>query len=316
MNTVPTIDLHNIDDHSLSALDAACRDHGFFLLKNHGLEQQVAETKAQCEAFFALPRTQKLAVMRRADNPMGYYDRELTKQKRDLKEVFDFFARDDQNHEKRMPWPDHPEAFKATLRSHFLANSKVAQSVMQLLCRALGIEQTSLDSYFSLRPTSTARLNYYPSSDPLSESEQQGVTALGDMALHHHTDQGAITLLFQDDAGGLQAHSRTDGWIDVPPQEGTVVVNIGDLVQVWTNGQYRAALHRVLATAPGTSRISIPFFYQPNFETLIAPLSSLGEPVYQPFVCREFIQGRIDDNYTDLGGEEDTQIEKYRIVAA
>jgi len=315
MNNVPTIDLDNIDDTALRDLDAACRDHGFFLLKNHGLEQQVADAKAQCEAFFALPRDQKLAVVRRADNPMGYYDRELTKQKRDLKEVFDFYARDSEEHEQRMPWPDQPKQFKPVLRAHFLANSRVAQTVMQLLCRALGVEETSLDLHFDHRPTSTARLNYYPSSDPLSEGEQQGVTALGDMALHHHTDQGAITLLFQDKVGGLQAHSPADGWIDVPPQDDTLVVNIGDLVQVWTNGVYRAALHRVLPTAPGTSRISIPFFYQPNFETLIAPLATLGEPVYHSFICREFIQGRIDDNYTDLGGE-DTQIEKYRIIAA
>jgi len=315
MNSVPTIDFNNIDASALRALDAACRDHGFFLLKNHGLEHEVAQTKTQCEAFFALPREQKLAVVRRADNPMGYYDRELTKQKRDLKEVCDFGGGDSEEHEQRRPWPNQPEQFKETLRTHFLAHSQVAQRVMQLLCRTLGIEETSLDQHFSHRPTSTARLNYYPSSDPLSEDEQHGVTALGNMALHHHTDQGAITLLYQDNAGGLQAHSRTDGWIDVPPQDDTLVVNIGDLVQVWSNGQYRAALHRVLPTAPETARISIPFFYQPNFETLIAPLPALGEPVYRPFVCREFIQGRIDDNYTDLGGEEDTQIEKYRIVA-
>ena len=66
------------------------------------------------------------------------------------------------------------------------------------------------------------------------------------MALHHRTDPGAITLLLQDDHGGLQAHSTTDGWMDVQPEEGTIVVNIGDVMRVWTNDQCRSGIHRVV----------------------------------------------------------------------
>ena len=312
MSNVPIIDLNHVDEHALQALDAACRDHGFFFLKGHQIESLLAAVKTQAELFFALPREEKQQVVRKQDNPMGYYDRELTKQKRDLKEVFDFYARSN-GEEKRMPWPHHPPAFKETLREYFLANAVLSEQVMAILCRALRINNNSFARFFSPRHTSSARLNYYPSEDPLAAEDQQSATPLGDMALHHHTDQGAITLLFQDNIGGLQAFSKDNGWIDIEPMEDALVVNIGDIVQVWSNGAYRAALHRVLPIAHGKSRYSLPFFYQPSFDSVIEPHTELGEAQYRPFTCGEFIQGRIDDNYADLG-DDDIQIERYRIA--
>lgn len=311
MKHIPTIDLNNINDESLAAMDTACRDHGFFLLTGHGIDELLVRVKQQAEVFFKLPLEEKRRVMRAHDNPMGYYDRELTKQKRDLKEVFDFYARDDENREQKMPWPDNLPAFKATLREYFLANIALSKRVLHLVARSLGIAENSFDSGFDFRPTSTARLNYYPSEDPLADDETN-IPALGDMALHHHTDQGAVTLLFQDNIGGLQAHSPEDGWIDVPPLANALVVNMGDIVQVWSNGQYKAALHRVTPVPKGQSRYSLPFFYQPNFETAIEPHPELGSPVYRKFQWEEFIRGRINDNYADLG-EDDIQIERFRI---
>lgn len=313
MANVPTIDLNCIDNDALQALDLACRDHGFFFLKGHGLDALVEAVKTQAECFFALPRDEKQKVVRKEDNPMGYYDRELTKQKRDLKEVFDFYARSN-GQENRMPWPQQPTEFKETLRAYFLANAELSNRVMHILCNALGVDETSFDRFFMPRHTSSARLNYYPSEDPLAADDQQSVTPLGDMALHHHTDQGAITLLFQDDIGGLQAFSKDAGWIDIPPMEDALVVNIGDIAQVWSNGAYQAALHRVLPIAAGKSRYSLPFFYQPSFDTVVAPHQDLGAPNYRSFNCGDFIQGRIDDNYEDLGAD-DIQVERFRINA-
>jgi len=282
MTNVPTIDLNCIDNDALQALDLACRDHGFFFLKGHGLDALVEAVKTQAECFFALPRDEKQKVVRKEDNPMGYYDRELTKQKRDLKEVFDFYARSN-GQENRMPWPQQPTEFKETLRAYFLANAELSNRVMHILCNALGVDETSFDRFFMPRHTSSARLNYYPSEDPLAADDQQSVTPLGDMALHHHTDQGAITLLFQDDIGGLQAFSKDAGWIDIPPMEDALVVNIGDIAQVWSNGAYQAALHRVLPIAAGKSRYSLPFFCQPSFDTVVAPHQDLGAPNYRSF---------------------------------
>ena len=166
--------------------------------------------------------------------------------------------------------------------------------------------------------TSTVRLNYYPVSDTLSDDEQSEVAGLGDMALHHHTDPGVLTLLLQDMTGGLQTLSKKDGWIDVTPEEGTIVVNLGDSLQVWSNDNYRAAVHRVvpMASLPNGSgwRFSTPYFYNPKGDAVLEQLSELSgdAPAYRSFTWREYIKGRVDDNYTDLG-EEDIQIAQYRV---
>ena len=144
--------------------------------------------------------------------------------------------------------------------------------------------------------------------------ERDGVTPLGDMALHHHTDPGAITLLLQDDHGGLQAHSTEHGWMDVDPEPGTIVVNIGDVMQVWTNDQCKSGIHRVLPVASGQGRYSTPFFYQPRFDAVIEPWNGSTESArYTSFSWQEFIRGRVSDNFADYG-QDDIQVDKYRVA--
>ena len=133
------------------------------------------------------------------------------------------------------------------------------------------------------------------------------------MALHHHTDPGILTLLLQDMTGGLQTKSRESGWIDVQPEEDTIVVNLGDAMQVWTNDQYVAAIHRVLQRT-NDPRYSTPYFYNPKRDAVLKPIKGLSDDgdLYRSFTWKEYIQGRIDDNYADLG-EDDIQIERFRI---
>ena len=135
------------------------------------------------------------------------------------------------------------------------------------------------------------------------------------MALHHHTDPGILTLLVQDAVGGLQTESLEDGWIDVPPVPGTIVVNLGDAMQVWTNDAYRAAIHRVTPRR-GQPRYSTPYFYNPQSDAWLEPLEGLTEaaPRYRRFTWKEFIQARVSDNFADLGAE-DTQISHYKIAS-
>jgi isopenicillin N synthase-like dioxygenase len=161
------------------------------------------------------------------------------------------------------------------------------------------------------RRSSSVRLNHYPVGDPVPEGERAGLRPLGEVALGHHTDPGVITLLLQDQTGGLQAESPEHGWIDVPPRPGTVVVNLADAMQVWTNDRYRAAVHRVVPMTD-TDRYSIPFFANPAGDRVIRPIATLagGAPRYRPFTWGAFMQGRIDDNYRDRG-TEDIQIARY-----
>ena len=135
------------------------------------------------------------------------------------------------------------------------------------------------------------------------------------MALHHHTDPGAITLLLQDDHGGLQTLSKTSGWIDVPPLANSIVVNVGDVLQVWTNDRCTAATHRVTPVHSEQGRYSTPFFYQPRYDATIEPWVAPGETAhYRAFSWREFIRGRVTDNFSDYG-EADIQIARYRIAS-
>ena len=318
---VPVIDLQAAESDStmLGPLDAACRDHGFFLLRNHGMDEAINSMWQVSEAFFARPAEEKRRVLRTQDIPLGYYDRELTKRKRDLKEVFDYMQPRADGSDLNQ-WPEGEIQFRASLERFFHAASDVAARTLSVIYRARGgdgLVETALP--VGDPRTSTVRLNYYPANDPLSSQEKASVAELGDMALHHHTDPGILTLLLQDMTGGLQTHSRERGWIDVPPEETTIVVNLGDAMQVWTNDVYRAAVHRVLPMdqigMPG--RYSTPYFYSPMRDAVLEPLPGLteGEPHYRRFTWKEYIKGRVDDNYTDLG-QDDIQISRFRLTGS
>jgi isopenicillin N synthase-like dioxygenase len=325
---IPIIDLGRFEDDEtarervVAEVGAACRDWGFFQVVGHGMSDQLLDRVwAEARAFFELSRASKLEISRTADNPRGYYDRELTKNARDQKEVFDFGYvlhpdLPDDAPANRAPvdgynqWPADAPALRATMTEYFAACERLGARIFQAFCLGLGLEADHLEDYF--RPhTSFVRLNYYPLHDPLDSGEAAEATGLGDMALGHHTDSGALTILLQDDVGGLQVHDG-DGWIDVPPTEGAFVINIGDMTQVWSNDRYRAVLHRV-RPMKRAARYSIPFFYNPSYETDCEPLptSHGGRARYRPINWGEFRAARTAGDYADYG--EEIQIEHFRV---
>jgi isopenicillin N synthase-like dioxygenase len=314
VDAVPTIDISRPDATSLDALDAACRDHGFFLLEGHGQGELIERTWDETRRFFAAPSQVKESVRRSEDRPLGYYDRELTKRRRDCKEVFDYMEPEGAVGRQRNRWPEGLAGFRETQCEFFAAFSSLAADVLQLVHSALGAPRDVAEAHGGAARTSSVRLNHYPVGDPVGEAERSELADLGDVALGHHTDPGVLTLLLQDEVGGLQAHSHESGWIDVSPRPGTIVVNLADSLQVRTNDRYRAAVHRVVPMTD-RSRYSIPYFYNPDVDAVIEPVEALceGPPRYRPFTWREFIQARIDDNYTDLG-VEDTQASHFRIA--
>lgn len=312
MANAPTIDLNAIDEAALAAIDAACRDHGFFLLKGHGLEKVSQDMWAESEKFFAQGHEIKSRVMRTEDYPLGYYDRELTKRIRDNKEVFDFFI-PPEGSDFQVVWPEGLSEFRAAMEAFHKANAAVAGKVLGLICRALGVNETAIDAAFERGHSSTTRINHYPAGDPVPGGEAADLVSLGDLSLGPHTDPGAITLLMQDDVGGLQAWSRRDDWFDVEPVPGTIVINVGDMMQVWSNDLYKSAQHRVVRHPQGKSRYSTPFFYNPHSKTVIGPLSDFGVPKFDPIPWSDYIGGRVADNYADIG-EDDIQIERFRLA--
>lgn len=296
---------------------AACREWGFFQVVNHGLGDGPrgdlpGGVRRQMEAFFALSRADKETVLRTRENPWGYYNNELTKNQRDRKEVFDFTREDsDEIYRAGNRWP--PLAgFRSTMLAWLDACEQLSLRLLEAFCIGLDLAPNALASSFMPRHTGFVRLNHYPVEDPMAGSTAAHLP-VADRGVHHHTDAGALTVLLQDAVGGLQVH-RDGSWYDVTPVPGALVINTGDMMQVWSNDVYRAAMHRVLAME-AMDRFSIPFFFNPAAGTVVEPLPSTvgeGRPArYRPIDWSEFRGRRTDGDYADYGPE--VQISQYRI---
>jgi isopenicillin N synthase-like dioxygenase len=168
-----------------------------------------------------------------------------------------------------------------------------------------------MHEHFDGNHTGFMRLNYYPVDDPMAKLG--GEQSVADLGVHHHTDAGALTVLLQDEVSGLQVF-RDGFWYDIPAVDGAMVINTGDMMQVWSNDIYRAAIHRVLAMED-RDRFSIPFFFNPSATTRVSPLPSVvseARPArYRPIDWAEFRGRRTDGDYADYGPE--VQIAQYRI---
>ena len=314
MDQVPVVDIGSPTSTSRRALDDACRDHGFFLLEGHGLDDLIERTWEQTARLFDADRTVRTAIERDAGNPLGWYDRELTKRRRDHKEVFDFIEPADPTRDRFNRWPTDLPGFRDTMAEFYEAFSDLAQRTLGLIHDTLELSPAGRAAMVADPAASAVRLNHYTLGDPVPVDERDGLAELGSTALGFHTDPGTITLLLQDDTGGLQADSRADGWIDVPPRPGTVVVNLADAMQVWTNDRYRAAVHRVLPMTAGR-RFSIPYFSNPPRHAIIEPLAELCETParYRGFRWSDFMRARTEDNLTDSGAD-DAQISDYLLA--
>jgi isopenicillin N synthase-like dioxygenase len=185
---------------------------------------------------------------------------------------------------------------------------RVAETLMRSLSRSLGLPADYFDDAFR-RGLSTLRLIRYPSrsaadlaavADPAVwvEPRATGRHIVGAA----HTDSGFVTLLAQDGVSGLQARSLDGRWIDVPPLEGTVVVNFGQVLEQWSAGRIRATEHRVLGR--GVERNSIPFFYEARADATIAPLPIDPPDRFVPFEYGDFLWKRMT-SFVEFRGMED-----------
>lgn len=306
MNHIPVIDITHLERPAThTALAQACRDWGFFQAVGHGLDMDLAERlMAVTRAFFNQPAADKRRLLRDADHPFGYFDQELTKNRRDWKEIYDHVPADAEWLQRCWPADGLREHFVAALDSYHAKCTSLAHRLLAVMLQNLGADPTMPLSSFDGAHTSFLRLNHYPACDDPAAGAALGVG--------EHTDSGALTLLLQDRQPGLevQRHGR---WHGVPPLPGALVVNIGDIVQVWSNDRYRAGLHRVL-TNPTQDRYSAAFFFNPCSDTVYAPLAAAESPPapahYQPISWREFRAMRAAGDYADLG--EEVQISHYR----
>jgi isopenicillin N synthase-like dioxygenase len=253
-------------------ISRACRDLGFFYVTGHGVG---ADTLAQMDAasrrFFALPEAEKMKVeMARGGRAWrGYFPvgGELTSGKPDRKQGLYFgeeLGADDERVRAGLPlhganlFPEAvPELKPAVLRFMDEA-TRAAHAIMEGVALSLGLDAQYFRRTYTANPTLLFRIFEYPAG----EGEDWGVG--------EHTDYGLLTLLAQDENGGLQVKTPT-GWIEAPPIPGTLVCNIGDMLDRLTGGAYRSTPHRV-RNVSGKSRLSFPFFFDPGWDAQIVPL--------------------------------------------
>jgi isopenicillin N synthase-like dioxygenase len=306
IETVPVIDIEELEGStSLSAIDRACREWGFFQVVGHGIEPRLlAEVFEVSRQFFAQPAEEKRHILRDADNPWGYFDKELTKNRQDWKEIYDFGPADGQSLKPRWPSGSLRLRFEPVVRAYYASCKAVSLRLLSAMATNLGVDPEYLARGFDGAHTSFLRLNYYP-RHPLESNDRP-------FGVGEHTDSGALTLLLQDPQPGLEV-CRDGRWHLVEPRADALVVNIGDIVQVWSNDRYNAALHRVV-TNPARDRYSVPFFLNPSWETTYEPLPTTVTPQrparYRRIHWREFRKLRAAGDYADVG--EEIQISHYR----
>jgi isopenicillin N synthase-like dioxygenase len=289
MMELPIIDAATLDHPgTIVTLRAACTGTGFFYLGHHGVPAPViAAAQDQARRFFALPLEQRMAVsLRNSTCNRGYESMQAQTLEAgmppDLKEGFnigDDLAPDHPWVQAGLfgqgpnQWPDLP-GFRPAMETYFTALAAEASKLMTAMARSLNLPPDSFAAFCD-EPMCMLRLLHYPPQPPNPQPGEKGCGA--------HTDWGCLTLLLQDDAGGLQVQVAGE-WIDAPPVPGTFVVNIGDMFARWTNDLYRSTLHRVVNLS-GRDRYSMPFFFEgrPDHEIVCLP-SCVGDgtPRYQP----------------------------------
>lgn len=286
-----------------AAIRQACVDIGFFYIVNHGVPQSVIDrAMASAREFFAYPADVKrtVAVNRRHRGWHalgGAIMYEATKP--DHKEFFSMgldLPEDDPcvlaGQALRGPnqWPAFMPSLQPALSEYYEEISLAGADLLCAVAASLGIaEDFFVDKYF--KRLQRTQVVYYPEHPAQAESDQFGVAP--------HTDYGCITLLYQDDSGGLQVRELgSQSWIDAAPVAGSLVVNVGDLLGRWSNDRFRSTLHRVVNRS-GHERYSIATFFDPTYEAQVDPCDlgiAAAESRYEPVAAGDYILKRIDDS--------------------
>lgn len=274
--TIPIVDIGPLITSTgdraatIARLDDASHRCGFFYVTGHGID--VSGLEAQARVFFAQPTADKLAIaMARGGRAWrGYFPLggELTSGSPDWKEGIYFgaeLADDDPRvragtplHGKNL-FPSEPLGLGAAVLAHIAACTRLGHVLMSALGVALGHAEAAFRARYLADPLTLFRIFHYPA--PPSDMVEQA------WGVGEHTDYGLLTILAQDDCGGLEVRSR-DGWVDAPPIPGAFVCNLGDMLERLSNGRYRSTPHRV-RNRSGRDRISMPFFFDPSFEARV-----------------------------------------------
>ncbi|MBB5869965.1 isopenicillin N synthase-like dioxygenase [Allocatelliglobosispora scoriae] len=264
--SLPVIDISS--SGAADGIRAACRESGFFYVSGHGVPDEVLKRVDQAaREFFALPEERKaeISMARGGRAWRGWFPvgGELTSGRPDLKEGL-YFGTESAVSTRPLQganlFPaDVPDLGPAVL-DYLDRLTAVAQTVLSGVAVSLDLPADYFSAGYTADPTVLFRIFHYPPAPAGDDGWGVG----------EHTDYGLLTLLAQDDNGGLQVRTA-GGWIDAPPIPGTFVCNIGDMLDRLTGGYYRSTPHRV-RNVSGNDRLSFPFFFDPDFTAEVPPL--------------------------------------------
>ena len=342
MPSIPVVDVTPLFDPSAAAwenadraLAVAAREIGFLCIR--GLPREAAPgptERARLLAIFGLDEGAKRRLYRRKFAPgnpnvyRGWFPLQpgnLTSKEGidlggDLVHGAAITAPGDPLREPS-PLPDEAElpGWRQAMAGYYVAMEQVAETLLRSLARGLGLRQDYFDDAFR-RGLSTLRLIRYPPRDAVELATVQDPALWVDFEGKRrylvgapHTDSGFVTLLAQDGVPGLQARARSGEWIDVPPLEGTLAVNFGQVLEQWSAGRIRATEHRVLGS--GRERFSIPYFYEARADAMITPLPIDRRDLFAPFAYGDFLWTRMT-SFVEFRGMERERSEQRALRAS
>ncbi|KAI0520632.1 hypothetical protein KFK09_008110 [Dendrobium nobile] len=284
---LPVIDLMKllnpelIDKDELFRLGSACKEWGFFQLINHGIPEEVIEkTKNDIKKFFKLPLKEKEAFKQIPGHIEGYGQIFVhsEEQKLDWADVLTLNIQPSQNRDMRF-WPSNPTTFRDTLDTYTLKIGKVVDCIYGLMAEDLGVDPQDMLNIFRDQLQSV-RINYYP---PCKQANKV-------LGLSPRSDGSALTVLLQaNDVHGLQI-KKNDKWLLVKPKPSALIINIGDIMEIMTNGKYKSIEHKAIINMED-ERLSIATFHFPSIDVLLRPFPELvnsdGE-LYKTISAKEY----------------------------
>lgn len=300
-------------------LNNACVETGFFYLTGHGIPTTVTDRiLSTTRAFFLDSTDEEKDRIKRLEAGVDYGDgargyqkvgENVTKGRRDWHEAIDLYREwDELGADTTSPphgllrgknlIPDSPADLKTALCDYIEEMKRLGTAVVRAMGDALDLDETSKDVFVDATDESfwVFRLIGYPGLPPRNDDGEAGVSC------GEHTDYGCVTLLLADPTpGALQVQSKSGSWINADPLPGAIVVNIGDMMERWTNGLWKSTNHRVVHKA-SNYRVSVPFFFEPNFDAKVAPLKECidrtgGVRKYEEVMYGDWLEGKIRGNF-------------------
>ncbi|KAI0499769.1 hypothetical protein KFK09_017977 [Dendrobium nobile] len=292
---LPVIDISKLinseflEEQELANLGFACREWGFFQVINHGVsDETINKMKKDMMEFFKLPLKEKEEIKQLPGGIQGYGQLfvQSEEQKLDWADLLVLsthpFARRDIKF-----WPTNPTTFRDTLDKYSLELRKLTGCLVRLMAKDLGIKNPDLLGNLLSEHLQSVRINYYPPCKHASKV----------LGLSPHSDGTGLTVLLQaNDVNGLQI-KKDDRWFSVKARPGAFIVNIGDHIEIMSNGRYKSIEHRVVINKE-KERLSIAAFHSPPFEVALRPFPELieaEEERYRAITVGDFMKAYMTD---------------------